>query len=91
MRLNDASGVPHHPGRISAPVRAGRRYRALEGKAQARACLRPTLPPPVAEADAEARYAHHHGRADYASGIGARTPKISLIELELAFAELRSG
>jgi hypothetical protein len=23
MRLNDASGVPHHHGSISAPVRAG--------------------------------------------------------------------
>jgi len=45
MRLNDASGVPHHPGRFFAPVRAeeARPY-PYGGKVQARACP-PPLPP----------------------------------------------
>jgi hypothetical protein len=80
MRLNYALGVPHHPGRISAP---GARQRGLA------VLLRPSrskvrrkrehvsaLPSLPLRADAEAGYAHHHGRPDNASGIGASIPKI---------------
>ena len=82
MRLNDASGVPASSRQDfrtrCAPEGLGRTptARMLEDKVQARACLRPYPPSSLARADAEAGYAHHHGRADNASGIRASIQKI---------------
>jgi hypothetical protein len=78
MRLNDASGVPHHPGRISAPVRAREARPYPYSPDVPRRCKREhaPAPTPLARAHAEARYAHHHGRADNAGGIGTSIPEI---------------
>jgi hypothetical protein len=74
---------------ISAP---GARRKGLAVLLRPARSLPPYSPSPLARPDAEAGYAHHHGRAGIASGISAGVPKILLIELEFhAFAELRRG
>jgi hypothetical protein len=98
MRLNDASGVPHHPGRISAPVRAGE-ARPYSYGPQARgvrrkrhvSCLVPSIPlPPPDFRSQSARACSTCVLTMPAASVRAFRKFSDRLGIS-AFAELRSG